>query len=377
MPDATILQDADALLLVGDSERSSDLFWATGFRAPDPFIYIATIDAAWVVVKDLELDRAREQVQNAEVVASSVYEKDLSNAPSMAEVLAEILRERSLQHVRVPDDFPVGLADKLRQSDFELSIAAAPLFPARAIKDEREVAAIAGAQQAAEAGMQAAVDTLRAATITDGALELDGTPLTSEEVRRRIHRALLEHDCSAQHTIVAGGEQGIDPHQAGHGPLPAHAPIIIDIFPRHDPSGYFGDITRTVVRGTIREDVQRLYDTVLAAQLAALNSVCDGADGKAIHDAVVAHFDDAGYATGPRDGRVQGFFHGTGHGVGLDIHEAPSVSRRTCPLSKGHVVTIEPGLYYAGLGGVRIEDMVVVEARGHRNLTSFPKDLAL
>ena len=371
------LRGADGVLIVGDSERNCDLFWATGFRAPDPFIYVATADMAWVVVKDLELDRARQQVRDAEVVASSVYEKRLQDNAPPTGVLAEVLRERGLRRLLVAADFPVGTADGLRGAGFELSLAEGELFPHRAVKSTLEIDAIAGAQRAAEAGMQSAVDALRRATIDGDRLVVDGKPLTSEEVRRRIHHTLLDHDCVAHHTIVAGGEQAIDPHQAGYGPLHAHSLIIIDIFPQHTPSGYYGDITRTFVRGNIPPAGQKLYDTVATAQSAALGQIRAGVDGQTIHRDVAAHFVAAGYDTGERDGRMQGFFHGTGHGVGLQIHEAPSLSRRACVLQADQVVTVEPGLYYAGLGGVRIEDLVVVEAHGCRNLTSFPKDLRL
>jgi|APSaa5957512622_1039677.scaffolds.fasta_scaffold44457_1 Xaa-Pro aminopeptidase len=371
------LDGADALLIVADSERNCDLFWATQFRAPDPFIYIATQETACVVVKDLELDRAREQVCDADVVASSEYEKRLGENPAAGAVLAELLRDRGLRRLLVPEEFPVGIADRLRAGGFELSVAQGPLFPARAVKSAAEIEAIAGAQVAAEAGMQTAADALRGATIDGDQLMLDGVQLTAEEVRRRIHHTLLEHGCHAHHTIVAGGEQGVDPHQSGHGPLAAHQLIVIDIFPQHTTSGYYGDITRTFVRGTISPDMQRLYDTVAEAQAVALGTIRAGVDGHAVHAGVANHFAEAGYDTGDRDGRMQGFFHGTGHGVGLEIHEAPSLSKRTCMLQTDHVVTVEPGLYYAGLGGARIEDLVVVEESGYRNLTTFPKDLGL
>jgi Xaa-Pro aminopeptidase len=376
VPDLS-LAGADAVVLVGDSERLSDLFWATGFRAPDPFLYVGADDDAWVIVKDLELDRAREQVRGATVLASSDIEKSLGDSPSSDEVLAQVLRERGLTRLRVPDTFPVGTADHLRGAGCQLELVGGALFPARAIKSAEEVDAIAAVQAAAEAGIQAAIELLREARVDGDRLQLDGQPLTSEHVRRRIHHVLMEHDCTARHTIVAGGEQAIDPHQGGHGPLPAHRPIIIDVFPQHSESGYFGDITRTLLRGTASDEVQRLYDTVAAAQIRALEQIRAGVDGQTIHTGIVEAFADAGYATGERDGRMQGFFHGTGHGVGLDIHEAPSISRRPCLLEAGQVVTVEPGLYYAGLGGVRVEDLVVVEADGMRNLTQLPKDLVL
>ena len=370
------LNGADALVVVGDSERNADLLWATGFRAPDPFTYVAAAGTSWVVVKDLELDRAREQVSGAEVLAASRYDTRGDGSSTTGGQLGEILRSLDLGHLLVPSDFPVRTADELRASGFELTVAEAPLFPQRAVKSAGEVAAIARAQEGAERAMEAALAMIAEASIHGDQLVGPDGPLTSEAVRRRIHHVLLDRDCTGEHTIVAGGEQAIDPHQAGHGPLPAHRPIIIDIFPRHAASGYYGDITRTVVRGSVSADAQRLYETVAAAQQGALESIRDGADGAEVHRDVIRFFADAGYESGQIDGRMQGFFHGTGHGLGLQIHEAPYVSRQPGRLKAGHVVTVEPGLYYAGLGGVRIEDLVVVEEGGCRNLTSFPKSLS-
>lgn len=371
------LRGADALVIVGDSERNADLFWATGFRAPDPFYFVATTDDAYVVVKDLELDRARAQVRGAAVLAASQYESwhgEREAPPGGA--LGEVLRDLSLLRLLVPADFAVHTADDLRAAGFRVEVAPTPLFPQRARKTAAEIAAIAAAQAAAEAAMAAAVTMIGRAEVRGDGLVLDGELLTSAAVRRRIHHTLLDLDCSADHTIVAGGEQGVDPHEAGHGPLPAHRPIVLDIFPR-GPTGYFGDITRTVVRGRVDARVQHLYDTVTSAQLLALARIAAGVDGAEVHRAVVAHVADAGYETGQVGGRMQGFFHGTGHGVGLQIHEAPSLSKRPCTLEAGHTVTVEPGLYYPGIGGARIEDLVVVVETGCRNLTSFPRVLSL
>ncbi len=370
------LNGADGLLMVGDSERNADLFWATGFRAPDPFIYLASPDNAWVVVKDLELDRAREEVRGAEVLAGSRYDARGDGSAGGGQ-LGEILRSLQLHRLLVPADFPVHTADELRDAGFCLTVAEPPLFPQRAIKSEEEVAAIAQAQEGAERAMEAALAMIGESSVRDDLLVGPQGPLTSEAVRRRIHHVLLDCDCHGEHTIVAGGEQAIDPHQGGHGPLPAHQPIIIDIFPRHSVSGYFGDITRTVVRGRVSADVQRLHEAVAAAQQGALESIRDGVDGAEVHQAVIRGFASAGYESGEIDGRMQGFFHGTGHGLGLQIHEAPYISRPSCRLETGQVVTVEPGLYYAGLGGCRIEDLVVVEDGGCRNLTTFPKTLSV
>ncbi len=188
--------------------------------------------------------------------------------------------------------------------------------------------------------------------------------------------AIAEVGGLAAHTIVAGGEQGCDPHEGGHGQLFANEPIILDIFPRAQATGYFGDITRTVVRGRASEAVRKLYDAVHAGQRLAFRRMRAGTPTAEIHRAVQELFVSRGYSTGPRNGRMAGFFHGTGHGLGLEIHEAPRVgATSTGKLQAGQVVTVEPGLYYPGIGGVRLEDVALVTAKHPRNLTRFEKVL--
>ncbi len=375
------LGGADALLIVGASEHLADLYYATRFRAPDAFVFVWTQREKILMAHSLEIDRARQQAAVDRVVPYATYESKARKAgcekPTSVDVLQALLKELDLQKLLVPNDFPLGTADSLRGAGFELQVAPSPLFPQRQIKSSEEIEAIRTAQQGAEAGMAAAVEMLRAARIEDGALLHDDQPLTSERLRRAIHGALMELDCTGQHTIVAGGEQGCDPHQEGHGPLRAGEPIIIDIFPKDDRSGYFGDITRTFVKGPVSDSVRALYETVLGAHEAALDQVRAGADGRAIHESVQAFFVARGYETGEKDGFMQGYFHGTGHGLGLEIHEAPSLGQRGTALQDGQVVTVEPGLYYRGLGGVRIEDTVVVREGGIENLTTFPKALEI
>ncbi len=173
-----------------------------------------------------------------------------------------------------------------------------------------------------------------------------------------------------------GGEQACDPHQVGYGRLRAREPIIIDVFPRSQRTGYFGDITRTVVKGRASEAVRKLYDTVERGQDVAFEAMRHNMRTADIHQKVQDLFASEGYKTGRQNGRMQGFFHGTGHGVGMEIHEAPRMgSNSKDKLLTGHVVTIEPGLYYSGLGGVRLEDMAQVTSNGPRNLTKFEKVL--
>ena len=373
------LGQADALLIVGASEHLADLYYATRFRAPDAFVFVWTRREKVLMASSLEIDRARQQADVDRVLPYATYEAKARESgcdkPTTTDVLKTLLEDLDLQRLLVPSDFPLGTADVLRATGIHLEVAPNPLFPQRQIKSDWEVEAIRTAQQGAEAGMAAAVDMLRAAQIENGALVHDGQPVTSERLRRAIHSALMERDCTGQHTIVAGGEQGCDPHQEGHGPLRAGEPIIVDIFPKNDRSGYFGDITRTFVKGPVPERVRALYRTVLEAHENTLGQVCAGAEGRAIHESVQAFFAAQGYETGEKDGYMQGYFHGTGHGLGLEIHEAPSLGQRGGELQAGQIVTVEPGLYYRGLGGVRIEDTVVVREGGIENLTTFPKNL--
>ena len=190
-----------------------------------------------------------------------------------------------------------------------------------------------------------------------------------------VNLEIFARGCIPAHTIVAPGQHGCDPHDVGSGPIRAGEPIIIDIFPRSEKTGYFADITRTVVKGAPKPRVCEMYDAVLAAQRGALRMIRHGAVASDIHGAILAQFEKRGFKTGQIDGRMQGFFHGTGHGLGLEIHEPPRIAMNDTRLEAGMVVTVEPGLYYAGIGGMRIEDTVLVTRTGIRNLTRFPKFL--
>ena len=373
------------MLLIGASENNADLHYASGFLAPDPFTFVQSADTSTMLVSELEIDRAKAQADADQVLSISPFQHQASQhspPPPPAclyfGAVAVALSEIGLKRLLVPADFPLAAADFLRTAGYELQVAEPPLFPQRAVKNPRELEAIQSALKAAEAGMEVAIEALRASSFEDdGLLRLEGEILTSERVRYLVHHRLLELNCVAEHTIVACGQDSCDPHNEGSGPLRAHQPIVIDIFPRSAASRYFGDITRTVVKGRADDALKRMYETVLSAQERGLTLVCNKADGREIHREILALFSEAGFATGERDGRMQGFFHGTGHGLGLEIHEAPNISSRGGKLETGHVVTVEPGLYYADVGGVRIEDVVAVEDGGSRVLTSFPKFLEL
>ena len=244
----------------------------------------------------------------------------------------------------------------------------------RAVKSGEEVKKIQESQQAAVIAMRAAMALIASAEITrrDG-LAIRGRALTSEMVRRLITHTLLEQDCSGKGTIVACGPQSVDPHALGTGPLMAHQPIVIDIFPQHEAHGYWGDLTRTVVRGTPTPALRRMYHAVRAAQGAALATIRAGVSCRRVHRAAADEFVRRGYDTRAIDGRAVGFIHSVGHGVGLAIHEWPRVSLNDTRLRKGHVITVEPGLYYPDIGGIRVEDTVMVTTDGWRGLVPCEK----
>ena len=368
----------EAVLLIADSERDADMLYAAGMFVPDPFTFLQVNGRSTIMMSDLEIDRAREQSKVDEVVSLTDYSdraKKTGNAdPGLMDAVVELLREREVKRVSVPNSFPLGYADKLRDRGFAVTSKADPFWDQRPVKTDDEVTAISDASRHTEEALRMAFGILAEASVKDGLLHGPEGPLTSEYIRKRIHVYLLERDCIAQHTIIAGGVQGCDPHNGGSGPLRAGEPIIFDLFPKSTKTGYYADITRTVAKGPLSDTFRRLYDTVLEGQETALSRVRAGVDGRDIHGEVERLFESRGYETGAKNGRMQGFFHGTGHGFGLEIHEPPRISKVSQVLVAGHVVTVEPGLYYPDLGGgVRIEDNVVVTESGCDNLTRLEK----
>jgi Xaa-Pro aminopeptidase len=368
------------LLIIADSDHDANMLYATGIFVPDPFIYLRLGVRASVVMSDLEIDRARKALRHCRVISLSQYQKKLRQAgekAGLANVAGLILRERKVRSVTVPWNFPLGLAVELQKLGIKVTAKSGSFFEQREIKSAEEVRKISAALVMAEVGMAEGIQALKTSRIgRDKRLIYRGAPLTSEKLRSIIDTAILQTCGLANHTIVAGGKQGCDPHEAGHGPLCADEPIIIDIFPRSQKTGYFGDITRTVVRGRATEAVRKLYDTVRKGQELAFKKVRAGTPTQLVHKTVQEFFVSEGYKTGKRNGRMEGFFHGTGHGLGLEIHEAPSMGSTSIgELKAGHVVTVEPGLYYPEIGGVRIEDVALVTERSARNLTRFEKVL--
>src|SRR5207237_5268565 len=369
-----------ARLIVATSDIDADMLYATKFWAPDPFIFLERNGKRTLVLSDLEIDRGRKQAKADEFVMFSQLEHKVQGkskkAPPYAKVLAHFLRKRGIRSAVVPSNFPLGYAQELAANKIRVQATNGLFWPEREAKSEKEIEMIGRALRITETGLKRAIEVLKASKLGAGKrLRWSGKTLTSEMLRAEIDSAILRTGGIPTGTIVAGGDQACDPHERGFGPLYANSLIILDIFPRHAKTGYYGDMTRTVVRGRATEAQRKLWETVKAGQALALKKIKAGVDGLSIHQAIQELFANRGYPTEVRNGRRVGFFHGTGHGLGLEIHEYPRLQKVT--LKAGQALTVEPGLYYQGIGGARIEDVVLVERDGCRILSRFPKQLEI
>ncbi|WP_312909328.1 M24 family metallopeptidase [Natronosalvus caseinilyticus] len=375
-------EELDAYL-IDDDATDSDQRYVSGFSAPDAYQTLVTPDGEiHLFVSGLEYGRAVKESGADTVTRYATYDSqeliaEYGRYEGFLRVLERFLDDREIASVAVPRSFPTGTADGLRDRGLEVTVEADGIVgEIRSVKHDEEIEHVHRTQRANQAAMAVAESLIAGADVEDGVLHHEGEPLTSERVTEEIEVALLRNGCSLDETIVACGEHGADPHDRGSGPLEANELIVIDIFPRDKETKYFGDMTRTFCRGDPTDEMRRRYEVTHEAFEAALESIEPGATGAAVHDAVCDVIEDAGYATFRSDpGTETGFIHSTGHGVGLDIHESPSLSPSGEELEVGHVVTVEPGIYDPAVGGVRIEDLVVVTEDGYENLTDYPIDL--
>ena len=365
-------------LIFASSEESADLLYATKFSVPDPVLFLRQNGKTTVLLSDLEIDRGKKEAKVDEVVALSSIERPLETKrkgkPPIEKTIASFLGERLVRKAAVPYNFPVGLANGLAKAGVTLVPVAGLFWKEREFKTEEELQLIRRAIRITEIGLARGIEVLRAAEIKSGKrLVWGGTTLTSEKLRAEIETAILHAGGTPTGTIVAGGQQACDPHDRGSGPLKADSLIILDVFPRDACSGYYGDLTRTVVRGKATEAQRALWSTVAEAQKFALQNIRSGGSGADLQKEVSDFFKEKGYPAEIRDGRWVGFFHGLGHGFGLEIHEQPRIGR--AQFKTGQVLTVEPGLYYPGIGGVRIEDDGVVTETGFKVMSKFEKRL--
>ncbi len=372
-----------ALLIVGDTFRSPEIRHEVPLGVPDPFLYAEVDGARHAVVPALELDRvgALDRIE-AHAFEDYGYDELIARGLGEEDVRARVYRNAcgalGVESARVPDGFPLAVADRLRDAGIGIAPDQALFDDRRRVKSGAELAGIRRAQRAAEAGMTACAELLRRAT-GNGSLAVDGEQLTVELVKQHIETAFLHHGATADELIVARGPQAAIGHDMGSGPIGRGESIVVDLWPRDRESACFADMTRTFVVGEAPDEIREFQRLTKEALDLATAMIRPGVSGRAVYDAVCDHFEAAGFPTErtkmPGSVLQDGFFHGLGHGVGLEVHERPNMGRVADDLVAGDVVTIEPGLYRKGYGGVRLEDLILVSEDGYENLTDFRYDL--
>lgn len=367
-----------AKLLYSCPETDADLLYFGGFFAPDPFLALEINRKKIAVLSDLELGRGRKESGFDEILSYSDIREEAarhfkSSKTGLDLIVRYLLKEYGISQVVIPESFPASLAFQLKAARLQVRVVEGAFLPARETKSDTEAQFIREGNAASAAGFKIVESILEQAKITRrGTLNWRGKVLTSERVHIEIEKTLLEAGARSTNTIVAGGDQACDPHERGFGPLKAHELIIVDIFPRVISTGYHGDMTRTYLKGTASDAQKKLVTTVKQAHQVALDNARSGISGANIHKKVVKVMEAEGYQTQKTASGYEGFFHGTGHGLGLEVHEPPRLGRDSTRLKKNSVVTIEPGLYYPGPGGCRIEDVVRLQPDGCELLSDHP-----
>lgn len=364
-----------AKLIISDSEKDSNMFYATGIVIPDDFIYLEKNNCKTIYVDSLEFNRAKKEAQADRVINYLDYNKKASRN-NLGEVLIKIINNEKIKKVLVPENFKMKYAEILIANRIGIKVEN-PFFKNRAIKTKIEIDKIIAVQKVNEKAIEKAITIIKKSKIRkDKKLIYQNKILTSEFIKDVLNTEFLKSNCGADISIVSSGNDTADPHQLGKGYICANQPIIIDIFPKSRTSRYFSDMTRTVLKGKATPEIKRIYQAVLEAQKAAIDSVKPETKGMKIHRTVENIFALRDFKTEKQGKNINGFIHGTGHGVGLDIHESPFINGASNDvLQEGNIVTIEPGLYYPKIGGIRIEDIVLVTKNGCKNLTKFPKFL--
>jgi len=376
---------ADAVLIYADSFRSADMRQAVQLGVPDPFLYAEENGSRHVFTSSMEATRLRELgLFDVHVLEELGYDELIASGIDAREVHAQLslraVGSLGLKRASVPDNFPVWLADRLRADGVELDVDQELFDERRRAKTEAQLAGMRRAQRAAEAAMDACRDLLRGAEIRGDELLLDGEQLTVERVKADMSVVFAAHDTTADEYIVAPGAQGAVGHDMGSGPIRPGTPLVVDIFPRDNASAVYTDMTRTFVVGDVSEDVREWHRLCKEALDKSVAEIRAGVAARAVFDLTCDIFEAAGEPTQrtkqPGEPLRDGFFHGLGHGVGLEVHEAPNIGRlANKALVAGDVVTVEPGLYRAGYGGVRLEDIVLVTEDGAEVITDYPYDL--
>jgi len=355
------------------SSRDADMRYLTRFTSSDPYVFFKKPgETGTIIISQMETGRAsRESVAAVMTRAQAGLPDIMKTEKDPYRATAKMIAAQAGKKILVPPNFPLALAEALNEF-CSVVVDRNTVALMRSRKDKNEIRMLKSVQKITETAMGVAVSMIREASVKRGVLFSGGKPLTSERVKFAIHCCLLEHGCSAVDSIVSCGEDTAVPHITGTGPLRANQPIVIDIFPFDERTGYYADMTRTVSKGTPSEEILAMFSVLREAQELAISRVRAGIQGSDVHQAVVDFFKDHGY-----ESNTHGFIHNLGHGVGLQVHELPTVGPSGTALEPGNIITIEPGLYYPGIGGVRLEDVGVVTRKGFDDFTNFEKELVL
>jgi Xaa-Pro aminopeptidase len=374
-----------AVLIIGDTMRNPELRHEVPLGIPDPFVYAELDGRRVVAISAMEATRVEalgtelEVRPTEEFGADEIRRSGLDVHEAARQLTVRIVAGLGIDRATVPRGFPLGFADALRASGVELTVDQELFDERRRRKSEHELAGIRRAQRAAEAGVAVARDLLRRAERVNGGLSLDGEPLTCELLKAHIQSEFLRHGALAEEMIVSHGPQTAIGHDMGSGAIGADDVVLLDLFPIDLESACYADLTRTFVVGDVPDEIPAWHALCREALELAAAEVRPGADGSAIHRLVSQFFAARGFPTllTKPEGEVlrDGFYHGLGHGVGLEVHEAPGLGMLGQELVAGDVITIEPGLYRYGFGGVRVEDLLLVTEDGYERLTDCPYEL--
>jgi Xaa-Pro aminopeptidase len=372
-----------SVLIYADTLRSPELRHEIPVEIMDPFLYAEVDGHRYVVISQLEVETVKAAAPDIEVIQpeqlgwDELVERYADWEDAEQELVVRACRRMGIGEAVAPATFPLELADRLRAAGVELTGDHRAFEQRRRAKTEPELAGIERAQRAAEAAMTAAAELLRAAEPADGVVQAGGEPLTSERLRDAMYAAMSSHPVTCEEPIVAHGPQAAIGHERGSGPIAPSEPVVIDLWPRDTESACFADMTRTFVVGDVPEEIRQWHSVCEEALERAKAAIRPGANGRDPFEAACELFHEHGLPTqlskDPGVTLTEGFNHSLGHGVGLQVHEAPSLGRtRGYELVPGDVLAVEPGLYRPDIGGVRLEDLVVVTEKGAETITRYP-----
>lgn len=363
---------ADAYVLCASGE-DAEMRYLSRFVMHDPFFYYKKRrQPGTIIVPQMEAERAARESTTAVITRTQaglpdILKKEKDPWKANAQMIAGLTGKKLL----VSPYLPAALVRALEES-CTVFVDDGTVERMRQVKTPEEIRIIKSVQKKTETAMGYGISLIQKASVKKGLLYLDGEPLTSERVRVAMHKHLMDNGCRAEETIISCGNDTAFPHIIGSGPLQANEPIVIDMFPKEEATGYYADMTRTVAKGKPDAKVVEMYDAVKGAQKLGISKIKAGVPGADAHNAVVDYFKDCGYESTNR-----GFIHNLGHGVGLQVHELPTLGAAGPELKEGYVVTVEPGLYYPGTGGIRLEDMGAVTAKKFSDFTKFTEELVV